>query len=66
MKKTMLIAAIVILSAASCNQKSKSQFERRVADYAVVEIPTPDLSGITDNGKEVTTVPGTALRGNRS
>ena len=49
----MLIAAIVILSAASCNQKSKSQFERRVADYAVVEIPTPDLSGITDNGKEV-------------
>jgi len=53
MKKTMLIAAVVILSAASCNQKSKSQFERRVADYAVVEIPTPDLSGITDNGKEV-------------
>ena len=53
MKKTLLIAAIVILCAASCNRKSKSQFERRVADYAVVEIPTPDLSGITDNGKEV-------------
>ena len=53
MKKAFIIAAIALLSAASCNQTSKSPFSRRVADYAVVEIPAPDLSGISDNGKEV-------------
>ena len=53
MKKTMIIAVIALVSAASCNQGTKSPFDRRVADYAVVEIPAPDLSGISDNGKEV-------------
>jgi len=53
MKKTFILAAVALLSAASCNQTSKSPFARRVADYAVVEIPAPDLSGISDNGKEV-------------
>lgn len=30
-----------------------SPFDRRMRDYAVVKIETPDLSGISDNGKEV-------------
>lgn len=53
MKKTMIIAVIALTVMASCNQKTKSPFARKVADYAVVEIPAPDLSGISDNGKEV-------------
>ncbi|MGX8690425.1 MAG: dipeptidyl-peptidase 3 family protein, partial [Bacteroidaceae bacterium] len=53
MKKTMIIAVIALTVMASCNQKTKSPFDRKVADYAVVEIPAPDLSGISDNGKEV-------------
>ena len=39
--------------AAACNQSPKSSFTKKVADYAVVTIPAPDLSDITDNGKEV-------------
>ena len=53
MKKTMIFAVIALVSAASCKQGTKSPFDRKVADYAVVEIPAPDLSGISDNGKEV-------------
>ena len=53
MKKTLLPAALALLMAAvSCNE-TKSPFNRCVADYAVVTIQVPDLSGITDNGKEV-------------
>lgn len=52
MKKTVLFAAIALLATVSCN-KSKSPFTRDVNNYAVVKIEAPDLSGITDNGKEV-------------
>ena len=52
MKKTIVPAALALLAAVSCNE-TKSPFTRSVADYAVVTIEAPDLSGITDNGKEV-------------
>ena len=52
MKKTLIPAALALLAAVSCNE-TKSPFARSVADYAVVTIEAPDLSGITDNGKEV-------------
>ena len=53
LKKTTVIAAITLAFAVSCNESPKSPFSRNVADYALVELETPDLSGITDNGKEV-------------
>ena len=53
MKKALLIAATVLVAMVSCNKSAKSPFTRKVADYAVVTIETPDLSGISDNGKEV-------------
>ena len=53
MKKFSFFAALTVLAAVSCNESPKSPFTRSVADYAVVTIETPDLSGITDNGKEV-------------
>lgn len=37
----------------ACDNSPKSSFNRKVADYALVTIEAPDLSGITDNGKEV-------------
>ncbi|MCR5019152.1 MAG: hypothetical protein K6A64_10180, partial [Bacteroidales bacterium] len=52
MKKTIVPAALTLLAAVSCNE-TKSPFTRSVADYAVVTIEAPDLSGITENGKEV-------------
>ena len=52
MKKTLLPAALALLAAVSCNE-TKSPFTRDVNNYAVVTIEAPDLSGITDNGKEV-------------
>ena len=51
MKKTLLISA-ALLSVISCKE-TKSPYTRDVANYALVSIQTPDLSGITDNGKEV-------------
>ncbi len=54
MKKILLFAVLAIAAAAvSCNKSHKSPFARLVADYAVVDIEVPDLSGISDNGKEV-------------
>lgn len=53
MKKTTLIAFIALIVLASCNESPKSKYSRRVADYALVDLETPDLSEITDNGKEV-------------
>ena len=38
--------------AVSCTQE-KVDVSRLVKNYAVVTIPAPDLTGITDNGKEV-------------
>ena len=52
MKKTLLPAALALLAAVSCNE-TKSPFTRDVNNYALVTIEAPDLSGITDNGKEV-------------
>ena len=47
-----LSLAVLALAVASCgNGRSKAQ--RLLENYAQVVIPAPDLSGITDNGKEV-------------
>ena len=53
MKKYLLIAALALIAAVSCEKKTESPFAHRVADYAVVTFDAPDLSGITDHGKEV-------------
>ena len=53
MKKTFLISAIALLTMVSCNQKQTSPFEWNTSKYDVVDIEVPDLSGISDNGKEV-------------
>ena len=52
MKKFFILTALSMVLAVSCKE-AKSPFTRNVADYAVVTIEAPDLSGITDNGKEV-------------
>ena len=53
MKKYLLLSVLVLAALSSCNRASKSPFSRKVADYALVTIEAPDLSGISDNGKEV-------------
>ena len=53
MKKTLFISAIALLAMVSCNQKQTSPFEWNTSKYDVVDIEVPDLSGISDNGKEV-------------
>ena len=53
MKKLNLalcLAALALL--ASCGQQ-RTKSERLLENYAMVTVPAPDLSGITDNGKEV-------------
>lgn len=45
-----LAVSVMLLSA--CKNETSS-FDRRMRDYAVVAVPAPDLSGISDNGKEV-------------
>ena len=52
MKKSVLFAVLAVVSLSACKE-GKSPFSRKVADYAVVTLETPDLSGISDNGKEV-------------
>lgn len=52
MKRYLLFAAVALVATVSCNE-TKSPFKRYVDNYAVVNIEAPDLSGITDNGKEV-------------
>ena len=52
MKKLLILMFPALLAAVSCKQ-AKSPFDRDVANYALVDIEVPDLSGITDNGKEV-------------
>lgn len=51
-----LIAALAIvaaaIAAASCNE-GRTKAQRLLENYALVTIPAPDLSGISDNGKEV-------------
>ena len=46
------MTALALITVVSCNE-TKSPFTRDVNNYAVVTIKAPDLSGITDNGKEV-------------
>lgn len=53
MKRSLYLIFIAALAVCACNGGQKSPFARKVADYAVVTVETPDLSGITDNGKEV-------------
>ena len=52
MNKNLILTSLALITMVSCNE-TKSPFARSVADYAVVTIEAPDLSGITDNGKEV-------------
>ena len=52
MKKTLFLL-LTAAAVCACDNSPKSPFTRKVEDYAVVTIPVPDLSGITDNGKEV-------------
>lgn len=52
MKKYILwMAAVAIL--VSCSGEKKSKTSRSLSQYAVVDIETPDLSDISENGKEV-------------
>jgi len=53
MKKYFLLIALAVAALSSCDNTPKSPFSRKVADYALVTIETPDLSGISANGKEV-------------
>lgn len=52
MKKQLILLIPALVAVVSCRE-TKSSFVRDVENYAVVEIKAPDLSGITDNGKEV-------------
>ena len=52
MKKLAAVVALLVLVAVSCDTH-RTKADRLVENYAVVTIPAPDLSGITDNGKEV-------------
>ena len=52
MKRFLLVLALVPAVAVSCGPQ-KSPAARLVQNYAEVTIPAPDLSGISDNGKEV-------------
>ena len=47
------ISILVAAALCACDHSPKSPLTRKVADYALVSIETPDLSGISDNGKEV-------------
>ena len=51
MKRLLVLAAVLVLSV-SCAQE-RANVGRLVENYALVTIPAPDLTGITDNGKEV-------------
>ena len=52
MKKLTVAWGLLALAAVSCGPH-RTQAARLVENYAVVTIPAPDLSDITDNGKEV-------------
>ena len=53
MKRYLILSLVALTVLVSCNKTPKSPYVRKVADYALVTLETPDLSGITDNGKEV-------------
>ena len=52
MKRLAIVLVLLSLVAISCTQE-RVNVNRLVENYAQVTIPAPDLSGITDNGKEV-------------
>ena len=52
MKKLTVALCAALAVMVSC-EKQRSKAERLLENYALVTIPAPDLSGITDNGKEV-------------
>ncbi len=52
MKKLAVVWSSLALLFVSCTQ-NQVDVDRLVENYALVTIPAPDLSGITDNGKEV-------------
>ena len=52
MKNHITVWSLLALAVVSCTQ-DKVDFDRLVDNYALVTIPAPDLTGITDNGKEV-------------
>ena len=53
MKKNIVLSALALAAAVSCTDRDEVQVDRLVDNYALVTIPAPDLTGITDNGKEV-------------
>ena len=52
MKKLTVAWILLALAVVSCGPK-RTRAGRLVENYALVTMPAPDLSGITDNGKEV-------------
>ncbi|MBQ6254070.1 MAG: Zn-dependent hydrolase [Bacteroidales bacterium] len=52
-KLFFIIIAATLICACDNNKTPQSLFNREVERYAMVTIPAPDLSGISDNGKEV-------------
>ena len=50
-KLFVLLAASAVVIA--CNNAPKSKVYKDIQEYSLVRIETPDLSGISDNGKEV-------------
>ena len=53
MNHKSILAVLLLATVVSCNQAPESPFSRRVNDYATVTFKAPDLSGISENGKEV-------------
>ena len=53
MKNNNKWGLIALAAFISCTTQQQVDVERLVDNYALVTIPAPDLSGITDNGKEV-------------
>ena len=53
MKKNIILSFAVLALAVSCTDRDEVHVDRLVENYALVTIPAPDLTGITDNGKEV-------------
>ena len=49
---SVVLTLLALVAATSCTQE-RADVGRLVENYALVTIPAPDLTGITDNGKEV-------------
>ena len=53
MKKSIYLLVLTLAVIVSCSKSKESPYARSVGEYAVVTVPAPDLSGISDNGKQV-------------